>query len=91
MRQTQSLKDYFVGNQVKGALHPKPKISMFCALYLKIINTFFEKNNICIYSKLSKELKNGIEISVGQSVFKIMDQNSQNVIWINNSWTVWPT
>ena len=38
-------------------------------LYLKIINTFL-KNNIS-YSKLFKELKNGIKILVGQAVFKL--------------------
>ena len=44
------------------------------------------------YSKLPKKLKNGIEILVGQAVFiKVMDQNSQNVVWINNSRTAWPT
>ena len=36
-------------------------------LYLKIINTFW-KNDICIF-KLSKELKNGIEILVGQASY----------------------
>ena len=38
---------------------------------------------------LSKEFKNGIEILVGPA-----DQNrlnSQNVVWINNSGTAWPT
>ena len=32
---------------IKGELHPLPKISMFCAVHVKIINTFL-KNNICI-------------------------------------------
>ena len=41
------------------------------------------------YSKLFKELKNGIEILVGQ--FKVMDQKNQNVVWIDNSKTTWPT
>ena len=36
-------------------------------------------------SELSKELKNCIEISVGQAVFLIMDQTV-----INNSRTAWP-
>ena len=40
-------------------------------------------------SKLSKELKNGIEILVGQALFK--DQNSQNNVLINYSRTAWPT
>ena len=29
--------------------------------------------------KMFKELKNGIETLVGQAVFKVIDQNSQNV------------
>ena len=62
---------------------------MFC--YLKIINTVL-KIIYASYSKLPKKLKNGIEILVGQAVFiKVMDQNSQNVVWINNSRTAWPT
>ena len=40
------------------------------------------------YSKLFKELKNGIESLIGQTV---IDQNSQNVVWANNSRTAWPT
>ena len=45
-----------------------------------------------MHKKLFKERKNGIEILVGQAVFKFY-QNSQNVgfIWINNSRTAWPT
>ena len=31
------------------------------------------------YKKLFNKLKNGIEIFVGQAVFKVIDQNSQNV------------
>ena len=48
---------------------------------------------ICILSKMSKKLKNGIEILVGESVSKVrpMDQNSQNIVLINNSRTAWPT
>ena len=38
--------------------------------------------------KLSKELKNDIEILVGQTV---LDQNSKNDVWINNSTTAGPT
>ena len=33
-------------------------------------------------SKLSKELKNGIGILVGQAAFYVMDQNSQNNVLI---------
>ena len=32
-------------------------------------------------SKLSNELKNGIQILVGQAVFKVVDQNSQKMFW----------
>ena len=38
------------------------------------------------YSKLFKELKNGIGILVGQA-----DQHSQNVVCMNNLRTAWPT
>ena len=38
-----------------------------------------------------KELKNGIEIWVSQVVFRVMDQNIQNIILSNNSRTAWPT
>ena len=42
-------------------------------LYLKIINTFLKNYMWILYciSKLSKELKNGIEILVGKAVFKL--------------------
>ena len=47
------------------------KLACF-VLYLKIINMFL-KNNICyaLYKTLFEELKNGIEILVGQAVFKL--------------------
>ena len=35
--------------------------------------------------------KNGIEILMGQAVFKFMDQKSQNIVLINNSRTTRPT
>ena len=41
-----------------------------------------------------RELKTGIEIFVGQVFFfivMVMDQNSQNIVLINNSRTTWPT
>ena len=40
----------------------------------------------------SRNSKNGIEILVGQVVFLVIDQNSQNVgFWINNARTAWST
>ena len=43
---------------------------MFCVLSQNI-NTFSKKKTRASYSKLFKELKNGIEILVGQAVFKL--------------------
>ena len=54
----------------KGVLHLLPKISMFCALSQNNQQIFW-KTNYASYKKLFKELKNGIEILVGQAVFKI--------------------
>ena len=50
---------------LRGYCTPNLKLSCFVC-YLKVINTFFEK--IMHASKLSMELKNGIEILVGQEV-----------------------
>ena len=55
---------------MKGVLYLLPQKLTCFVLYLKIINTFL-KNNICTFSKLFKELKNGIKILVGQAVFKL--------------------
>ena len=52
-------------NLLKGVLHPLLKISMFCALsqnYQHLCEKYY-----VFYNKLSKELKNGIEIIVGQA------------------------
>ena len=53
-----------------GVLHLLPKISMFCALSQNI-QQLFEKIDYASYKKLFKELKNGIEILVGQAIFKL--------------------
>ena len=37
------------------------------------------------YRNLSKELKNGIEILVGQTVFKLWIKSVRNIALINNS------
>ena len=47
-------------------------------LYLKIVDIFL-KYNICIlysYSTFSKELKNSIEIKVGQAVLELLIQTT---------------
>ena len=54
---------------VKGVLHLLPKISMFCALSQNNQQRF--DKTYASYTKLFKELKNGIEILVGQAVFKL--------------------
>ena len=55
--------------------------------YVKIIKIILKKNVCILKNKLSKELKNGSEILVGQA----MDQNSQNIVLIYNSRTSWVT
>ena len=44
--------------------------------YLKIIDTFSWKTMYLSYRKLSKELKNGIEILVGQVIYKLWIKKS---------------
>ena len=54
---------------VKGVLHLLPKICMFCALSQNK-QQLFEKYVMHLI-ELFKELKNGIGILVGQTVFKL--------------------
>ena len=61
---------------------------MFCALS-QIINIFL-KINYASYKKLFKELKNGIEILVGQAVLRYRSKQSKYCFWINKR-TAWPT
>ena len=64
-------------------MHLRPKISMFCVLSQNNQQLFW-KINYASYKKLFKELKNGIQILVGQAVFlnlKVTDQSSQNVVF----------
>ena len=57
---------------VKGVLHLLPKISKFCALSQTYQHLLEQKQNYMhLIVKLSKELKNGIEILVGQAVCKL--------------------
>ena len=76
--------------RLRGNCTPNQTLA-WLLLYLKIINIFFWKIRYASYSKLFKELKNGIEFLVGPAFFEIMDQNSQNIVLINNSWTDWPS
>ena len=57
---------------------------MFCVLNYQHL---YEKIIYASYRKLSKEHKTGGEILKGQVFFKVMDQNSQNNVLINNSRT----
>ena len=60
----------------KGVLHLLPQIAPKLACFvlnLKIIDIFL-RNDICIKSKLSKELKNSIKIKVGQVVLELLIQ-----------------
>ena len=70
--------------QLRGYYIPNLKVACFVC-YLKIINPFFLKNNVCILniSKLSKELKNGIEILVGhQAAFKLWIKTVKMLFWL---------
>ena len=60
---------------LRGYCTSYPKLAC-SVLYLKIINTFL-KIIYTFYSKLSKELKNGIGILEGQTVFKLWIKTSK--------------
>ena len=60
-----------------------PQLARFM-FYLKIIDIFLEK-------KMFKELKNSIEMLVGQAVIKLWIKYQSKVVWIDNSRTAWPT
>ena len=55
---------------LKGVLYLLLKISMFWTLSQNNQQLFWKIDNAS-YEKLSYELKNGIEILVGQAVFKL--------------------
>ena len=63
----------YSNTQIKGVLHlppqKAPKLACF-VLYLKIINIFLKNNYMHLIANLSKELKNSINIKVGQAVLK---------------------
>ena len=67
------------------------KLACF-VFYHEIINNFL-KNELCILKKnlFSRNSKNGIEILVGQEVFKLQIKTVKMLVWINNSRTDWPT
>ena len=62
--------EYSVVVKFKGVLHLLPKISMFYALSQNN-QRLFEKKKFASYQKMFKELKNCIEILVGQAIFKL--------------------
>ena len=61
-----------------------PNLKLACFVcYFKIINTFFFLKKIMYisYSKLSKELKNYIEILVGQTALKLWIKRIKILLW----------
>ena len=66
-----------------------PKLAYF-VLYLTIIFPFL-KNNLCILYKIVQGTQKWQWNFSKPSGLKVMNQKSQNDIWINNSRTVWPT
>ena len=73
-----------------GTVPPTTKLACF-VLYLKIINTFFEKIIYASYSKLPKELKNNIKILGRPSGLWVIDPNNILTILIHNLKVTWPT
>ena len=64
---------------LRGYCTPDQKLACF-VLYLKIINIFM-KNIYASYSKLPNELKNGIEIYVGQAVLELLIKTLFWLFW----------
>ena len=56
---------------LKGKLHPKPKLSMFCALFQNYQH-FFWKIIWSSWSKFSGKLKNGIKITLGPTILELL-------------------
>ena len=65
---------------LRGNCTPNHKLTCF-VLYLKTINTFLKKKIYASYSKLSKELKNWIEIYVGPAVLKLWIKIVKILFW----------
>ena len=65
----------------RGCYTPNQKLACF-VLYVKIINTILKNN--ASGGKLSKELKNGIEILVGQAGSKLWIKTVKIMVLINN-------
>ena len=73
----------------RGNCTPNQKLAGF-VFYLKIINTFL-KNNICILKQIIQATQKWHWNFSRPSSSKVMDQSSQNIVFINNSRTAWPT
>ena len=69
--------------QIKGYCTPNQKLTYFVLYYQHL----FSKITCAAYSKVSKELKNGSKIKVGQAVLEL----NKNIILIHNLKTVRPT
>ena len=89
---------------LRGNCTPNQKMTCF-ALYFKTVNTFFFflKMMYTLYihlkancprnskKKKKKKLKKKLLESYYAKQFSVMDQNSQNIVLINNSRTTWIT
>ena len=63
----------------KVVLHPNLKLT--CFVYSQIFQHFFGKIMYTPYRKLSKELKNGIEILIGQADLKLHRKLGVYKVW----------
>ena len=62
---------------------------MFCALSEN--NQQLLEKKYASYKKMFKELRNGIQILVGQAVFKLQIKTVKMDFWINTANTTWST
>ena len=75
--------------ELKGELYPKPKLSMFCALFhFFLIKTNLKHDHDRIL-KQNEKLKNGITMIVGQTVPELLIKTTY--VLIDNSRTACPT
>ena len=76
--------------QLRGYCNRNLKLACFLCYLYKIIYTF-SKNNACISRKIVQGTQKCHWNFSRSSAFKVMDQNSQNNVWINYWRTAWPT
>ena len=80
---------FMLRTSLKGAAPPTKNLHILCSI--SKWSTIFWKIKYASCKKLFKELKNGIEILVGQVVLSYRSKQPKCWFWINNTITAWPT